>query len=113
MLGSNWTHSMIDNANTISEVDSAMLRALRATMASSPRDVMMKPTPTKGRKVTSERSGQWLTGGPRPSPRQQIPGDQRNDADQHGKGVVIDVPGLQPAGFARQLAGRRRDAVGP
>src|SRR5207249_1377714 len=45
---------------TISEVDSAMLRALRATTASSPRAVMMNPTPTSGRNVTSERSGQWL-----------------------------------------------------
>src|SRR5205814_7822292 len=112
VLGSNSTHSAIDRTKTISEVDSAMLRALRATIASSPREVMMNPTPTSGRKVTSDRSGQWLTADPRLSPRQQIPGDQRDDADQHGKGVVIDVPGLQPAGLARHLAGRRRDAVG-
>src|SRR5690348_2752632 len=88
-----------------------MLRALRATIASSPREVMMNPTPTRGRKVTSDRRGQWLTIAPRSSPRQQVPGDQRDDADQHGKGVVIDVSGLQPAGLARQLSGRRGDAV--
>src|SRR5689334_7625688 len=37
-----------------------MLRALRATTASSPRALMMNPTPTSGRNVTRESSGQWL-----------------------------------------------------
>ena len=37
-----------------------MLRALRATIASSPRASMMNATPTSGRKVTSDSSGQWL-----------------------------------------------------
>src|SRR5205807_8929640 len=161
-----------------------MLRALRATTASSPREVMIKPTPTNGRKVTSDSSGQWLTpaplsrpnlslwwvgwswtrgsasfetaasrppqdedtaliprtniphpeerpagvrlegrtalrqpevkiGAPRPSSRQQVPGDQRDDADQHRESVMIDVAGLQPACLARQFAGRRGDPVGP
>src|SRR5207248_1012287 len=89
-----------------------MLRALRATTASSPREVMMNPTPTRGRNVTSDRSGQWLMARPR-SPRHQIPSDQGDDADQHGEGVVVDIAGLQPACFPRQFAGRSRDAVGP
>src|SRR5436853_7349877 len=89
-----------------------MLRALRATIASSPREVAMKPTPTRGRNVTRDRSGQWLMARPR-SPRHQIPGDQGDDTDQHGKGVVVDIAGLQPAGFPRQFAGRGGDAVRP
>src|SRR5947207_746350 len=60
-----------------------MLRAFRATIASSPREVMMNPTPTRGRNVTSDRSGQWLMAQPR-SPRHEIPSDQRQ---------VIDDPG--------------------
>ena len=68
VVGSNSTHSTIDSAKTISEVDSAMLRALRATIASSPRASMMNATPTSGRKVTSDKSGQWLM----PRPRRSI-----------------------------------------
>src|SRR5436305_15088903 len=102
----------MDKTNTISEVDSAMFRALRATTASSPREVMMNPTPTRGRNVTSDRSGQWLMARPR-SPRHQIPGDQGDDTDQHREGVVVDIAGLQPAGFPRQLARRGRHAGGP
>src|SRR5260370_42059240 len=113
-----------------------MLRAFLAMTASSPRALMIKPTPTSGRNVTSDRSGQWLIGrlpksirlgghhphpalphhgggfsvgrrskalpldggglggGDRgawpPSPRQQVPGDQRDDAGQQCEGVVID-----------------------
>src|SRR5262249_56191841 len=89
-----------------------MLRALRASTASSPREVMMNPTPTSGRKVTSDRRGQWLMARPRSS-RYQVPGDQRDDADQHGKGIMVDVAGLQPAGLARQFPGPRGDPVGP
>src|SRR5437764_6576497 len=101
----------MDKAKTISEVDSAMLRALRATTASSPREVMMNPTPTRGRNVTSDSSGQWFTGGPRRLAGQQVPGDQRNYADQHRKGVMVHVAGLQPAHLAGQLAGGGGDAV--
>src|SRR5438874_5765470 len=49
----------------------------------------------------------------RPSSRQQVPGDQRDDADQHGEGVMVDVSGLQPARLTGQFAGRRGDAVRP
>ena len=35
---------------------------------------------------------------------EHVPGDQDDDADQHGEGVVIDVAGLQPA----RLRARRR-----
>src|SRR5204863_8290243 len=89
-----------------------MLRALRATIASSPREVMMNPTPTRGRNVTSDRSGQWLMARPR-SPRHQIPGDQGADTEQHGEGVVVDIAGLQPASFPRQFARRGGNAVAP
>jgi len=47
------------------------------------------------------------------SPRHQIPGDQGDDTDQHGEGVVVDIAGLQPAGFPRQFARRGGNAVGP
>src|SRR5207248_10119373 len=89
-----------------------MLRALRATIASSPREVMMNPTPTRGRNVTSDRSGQWLMARPL-SPRHQIPRDQGDDTDQHGKGVEVDIAGMQPAGIPRQFAGRGGEAVRP
>src|SRR5437764_14070450 len=105
VLGSKLTHSAIDSANTITEVDSAMWRALRATTVSSPLDSIMKAAPTSGRKVISESSGQWLTGSPFRSLRYQVPADQRDDADQHGKSVMIDVAGLQPARLARQFQG--------
>src|ERR1700730_1768521 len=91
-----------------------MLRALRATTPSSPLASMMTATPISGTKVTRVSSGQWLMAWSIARlPRDQVPGDQRDDADQHGKGVVIDIAGLQPARFARQLAGRRRNAVRP
>src|SRR5437588_220641 len=79
----------------------------------APLDSMMNAAPTSGRKVISESSGQWLTGSPFLSPRHEIPGDQPDDADQHGKGVVIDVAGLQPACLARQFAGRGGDPIRP
>src|SRR5438270_13214024 len=102
----------MDRAKTISDVDSAILRAFRATTASSPREVMMNPTPTRGRNVTSDRSGQWLMARRRSS-RHQIPGDQGDDTDQHGERIVVDIAGLQPAGFPRQFARRGGNAVGP
>src|SRR5579862_6885581 len=94
------------------EVDRAMFFALHATISGAPRVVMMNPTPTSGRKVTGDRSGQWFIVGPwARSPREQIPGDQRDDADQHGKGIVIDIAGLQPARFARGFPRAGSDAV--
>src|SRR5437868_14277225 len=89
-----------------------MLRALRATIASSPREVMMNPTPTRGRNVTSDRSGQWLMARRR-SPEHQEPGDQGDDTEQHGEGVMVDIAGLQAAGFPRQFARRGGNAGGP
>src|ERR1700732_2562143 len=84
VCGSKPVHNRIDRAKTISEVDNAMLRALRATTSSSPRVVRMKPAPTNGRKVTSDNSGHWLTAAsPLPrSPRHQVPGDEGDDANQ-------------------------------
>src|SRR5580692_4324535 len=69
---------------------------------------MINPAPTNGRKVTSESSGQWLMA---LSPGDQVPGDQRDDADQHGKGIMVDIARLQPTRLARQFAGRGGDAV--
>src|SRR6267143_123075 len=83
----------------ISEVHSAIQRALRATTASSPRAIRINAAPTNGKKVTSERSGQWLTAMFRPSPREQVPRHQGDEADHHCEGVVIEIPGLQPAGL--------------
>ena len=152
--GSNSTHRAIDNRNTITEVDSATLRALRATISSSPRASMMNSAPRSGRNVTSDSSGQWVTPplpqfrtgdrasfetaasrppqeedrfdmprtiSPHPeerprgarlegrtaflqsaSSREEVPGDEGDDADQHREGVVVDIAGLQAAGFARR-----------
>ena len=48
-----------------SRVAARKVPAPKPSTASSPREVMMNPTPTNGRKVTSDRSGQWLTACPR------------------------------------------------
>ena len=66
MLSTNWkpascgfhsTHSTRLTANTIRLVQSAIQRALDATVASSPRTVMMTPQPTSGSQVISDRTG--------------------------------------------------------
>src|ERR1700737_467278 len=81
VFGSNSNHSTTDSAKSISDVHSAMLRAVRATTASSPRAIRMKAAPTSGKKVTSERSGQWLTAAFLRSAREQIPGNDRDGGD--------------------------------
>src|SRR5690554_5715355 len=72
----------------------------------------MKRAPTSGRKVTRESSGQVLIAGP-PSPHcpEHVPGDQQNDADHHGKGIVIEISALQPDGALRKIARDVRYAV--
>src|SRR5262249_52906432 len=102
--------SSSDSRNTITEVDNAMFFALRATISASPRVVRMNPAPISGRNVTSDSSGQWLMvlG---LLPRDQVPGDQRDDADQHGKGVMVNIAGLQPACAKRRVARPGGDAV--
>src|SRR3546814_7552084 len=71
----------------------------------------MNSTPTSGRKMTRERTGQSLimTSGS----EGQVPAHQGDHPNQHREGVVIDVPGLQPPGACRQAAGQRRYPVRP
>src|SRR6516162_4514513 len=111
VLGSNSNHNTSDRAKSISDVHRAMKRALRATTASSPCAIRMKAVPTSGIKVTSERSGQWLTKVSLRSTREQVPGDDRYEADHHRKRVVIEIPGLQSARLACQVACYCRDPV--
>src|SRR6266849_4933499 len=111
VFGSNSNHSTSDSAKSISDVHSAMLRSLRATTASSARAIRMKAAPTSGRKVTSERSGQWITAAFLRSPREQVPGHDRDKSDHHREGVVIEVAGLQSARLPRQVARYCRDPV--
>src|SRR5437763_1219029 len=47
-----------------------------------------------------------------PSERDDVPGDQRDDADHHGEGVVVDVAGLQLAGAPGEIHSDLRDPVG-
>src|SRR5260221_11312085 len=95
VFGSNSNHSASDNAKSISDVHRAMLRALRATTASSPRAIRMKAVPTSGKKVTSERSGQWITAAFLRSPREQGPGHDRNEPDHHREDAMLEHAGLQ------------------
>ena len=44
---------------------------------------------------------------------QQIPGDQSGNAGQHDEGVVVEIAALQTRRAARNVQGRRGDAVGP
>src|SRR6202521_2756006 len=111
VFGSNSNHSASDNAKSNSDVHSAMLRALRATTASSPRAIRIKAAPTNGKKVTSERSGQWITAAFLRSPREQVPGHDRDEPDHHREGIVIEVAGLQSARLPRQAAGHRGNPV--
>src|SRR6266404_1133796 len=111
VFGSNSNHSTSDSPKSISDVHSAMLRALRATTSSSPRVIRMKAAPTSGKKVTSERSGQWLTAAFLRSSREQVPGHDRDEPDHHREGIVIEVAGLQSARLARQVAGHRGNPV--
>src|SRR5258708_24886281 len=107
---SNSSHSRIDSAKTISEVHSAVMRALRATTSGVPRTKAMNTAPATGRNVTRDRIGQFAV---MASPVQHIPGDQQDDADQHGKRVVIDVAGLERRCPAGELQGVRGDRIGP
>src|SRR5687768_5502039 len=90
-----------------------MRRALAATKASLPRSTKMRMAPTSGRKVVRERIGKSVIASYSPSERNQIPGDQRDDADQHGKGIMIDIAGLQPAGPAGKADRELGNAVRP
>src|ERR1700683_4789448 len=108
LAGSNRIQIAIERARTMSDVQSAIHRAFRATNSSSPRKIIISATPTSGRKVTSVRRGQcdMLILAP-----EQIPGDEHHHADQHGEGIVIDETGLQSAGPHREIDRRGGKAV--
>src|SRR3546814_3905941 len=66
--------------------------------------------PASGRKVIVESIGQPVIAGS-PQLAQDVPGDQGDDSDQHGKGVVVDVPALQRRGAPRGALRGRGHAV--
>src|SRR5665213_1505213 len=80
---------------------------LRRAEASAPRTVSVKSAPISGRKVTTERIGQFIGA----STRKHQPGDQQSDADQHREGVVVEVAGLQAHGALRDVEDAGRYAV--
>src|SRR5262245_57299525 len=96
-------------AKMISVVHSATQRALRCSASPSPRITVMNRAPTSGRKVMTDRTGQLMSAHPN---AKHEPGDQGGDADQHGKGVVIEVTGLQSHDATGHVEHARRDAVG-
>src|SRR6186997_3115110 len=80
---------------------------LRRAISSSPRMMSTKSAPIAGRKVTVERIGQSVI-----SPRREHePRDQRDDADQHGESVVVEVAGLELDHPLGDVEYARRDAV--
>src|SRR5262245_25944187 len=83
---------------------------LRRALSSSPRMMTMSNAPTSGRNVTTERIGQPVIA--ILSWRKHDVGDQRGDADQHGKGVVIEISGLQADNAVGDVDHACRDAVG-
>src|ERR1700761_8880020 len=100
-FGSKPVHRKIDSTKVMIDVHSAPHRALRCEAASSPRTKSrIKPAPTKGRNVTSDRRCGRLLITPSPPDRIKVVGHYRSDADQHREGVVIDVTALQLAGLA-------------
>src|ERR1700722_1353141 len=97
-------------AKVTSVVHIATQRAVPRASPSLPRTSMMNSAPSSGRKVTTERMGQFRF---MSFHRQHEPGDEGGSADQHGEGVVIEIAGLQPYHVARHIQHSRRNAVGP
>src|ERR1700722_4700445 len=88
---------------------SAIQRAFRATSASVPRSTIIQSTAASGRKMTRLRIAFVIAS---PDQRQQvIPRHQHDDADQHGEGVVVEIPRLQPAHDHRDVQRGDRDSV--
>src|SRR5918996_5096987 len=83
-LGSKLPQISSDSRKVMLAVQSATLRAFCATTAGSPRISMMNAAPASGRKITRDRRGHSLIAAP--SDREQVPGDQGGDPDQHGEG---------------------------
>src|SRR5215472_8642370 len=96
----------------MSEVQSAIQRALRATASASPRSMRMRTTPAIGRKVTSVRMGKFSIGAASEDLPEEIPGDEQHHADQHDEGVVVEISRLQEARADRKSRRRRSEPVG-
>ena len=60
-----------------------------------------------------ERASNRMSASSRRSSREQVPGHDRDEADHHREGVMVEITGLQPAGLPRQIAGHRGDPVRP
>src|SRR5262245_30062756 len=97
-------------AKVISVVQSAIQRALRFSASPSLRIPMMNSAPTSGRKVVTERMGQLISTCPS---AEHEPGDECGNAYQHGKGIMVEIAGLQPHHAAGHVEHARGDAVRP
>src|SRR5689334_21625884 len=93
-VGSKAPHSAIAKARSMSEVQSAIHRALRATASASPRSMRMSTTPASGRNVTRVRMGKFSITASEDLP-EEIPRDEQHHADQHDEGVVVEISRLQ------------------
>src|SRR5689334_3870582 len=94
--GSEGLNSIQMNSETTkvtSVVHREIQKMLRRAASSSPLIRRTSSAPSVGRKVTTERMGQVIMGPP--SQCEQHVRDQRRDADQHGKGIVVEVARLQ------------------
>src|SRR5690242_14931308 len=110
-VGSKAPQSAIASATSMSEVQSAIQRALRATASASPRSMRMSTTPAIGRKVTSVRMGKFSIAASEDLP-EKIPGDEQHHADQHDEGIVVEISGLQQARADREPRRRGGEPVG-
>src|SRR3954471_9051761 len=108
-------HSSTVSANTSSETTSAILRASGALCSSSPRTSSSRMAPATGNATRDERIGKGITVEPaqriqRSSAPQVVPQD-RDDAEEQGRGVGADRPGLQPPQQVARAADGLADAV--
>src|SRR3546814_13105536 len=83
-------HRISETTKVTNEAQSAMERAFLAARASSSWRTKNRihSAPASGRKVIVESIGQPVIAGS-PQLAQDVPGDQGDDSDQHGKGVEI------------------------
>src|SRR5262245_11928997 len=100
-------HSASEIRKVASEVISAALRQFRSTASLGPFTTRQKAAPTSGRKVTSERIGQFIV---LPHEQHEV-GHQRRHADQHDERIVIEVTALEAAEHGAEILRPRRDAV--
>src|SRR5215470_10655091 len=89
--GSNRHTRISETPKVTSVVQSAIQRELRRAASSSPRLIQTISAPSSGRKVTTDRMGQVTIS---LASHEHEPGDQPCDADQHRKGVVVEIAGL-------------------